>query len=40
LTRLLAGQLALEETPLLKSQQLLPAGAMHTMTTNRSAALR
>jgi len=40
LAQLLAGQLALEEVPLLKPQQLLPARALHTMTTNRSAALR
>lgn len=40
LTHLLAAQLALEEAPLLKPQQLLPPGALQTTTTNRTAFLR
>ena len=40
LKHLLTAQLALEEAPLHKPQQLLAAGALHTTTTNRSASLR
>jgi flagellar biosynthesis protein FlhG len=41
LKHLLNAQLALEEAPLLKPQQLLVSpGALHTTTTNRSASLR
>lgn len=40
LTHLLAAQLALEDAPLLKPQQMLPPGAMQTTTTNRTALLR
>lgn len=40
LTHLLAAQLAMEDTPVLSAQQLLPMGAMQTTTTNRTAFLR